>query len=118
LNGVSLCDLSFDESGKYTIGLTKIDDVHKFCRIALAVIDDLPTGESLIDGLPAVSGAVLKPKEFTRLCVLMRDLAPALVYLVKPENAGKIQRGEREPTLENLRTILERAPDSRPLFAT
>ena len=53
LNEVNVCDLSFDEFGKYTIGLTQIDDVHKFCRLALAVIDDLPTGESLIDGLPA-----------------------------------------------------------------
>jgi hypothetical protein len=29
-----------------------IDEVHKFCRVTLAVIDDLPTGESMIDGLP------------------------------------------------------------------
>ena len=53
LNGVKVCDLSFDEFGKRTIGLINIDDVHKFCRVTLAVIDDLPTGESLIDGLPA-----------------------------------------------------------------
>ena len=53
LNGVKVCDLSFDEFGKHTIGLIKIDDVHKFCRVTLGVIDDLPTGESLIDGLPA-----------------------------------------------------------------
>ena len=52
LNGVNVCDLSLDEFGKHTIGLTKLDDVHKFCRIALAVIDDLPTGDSLIEGLP------------------------------------------------------------------
>lgn len=52
LNGVNVCNLTFDGSGKYTIGLTKIDDIHKFCRVALAVIDDLPTGESLFDGLP------------------------------------------------------------------
>ena len=36
----------------HTIGLTNIDDVHKFCRVTLAVIDDLPTGENLIEGLP------------------------------------------------------------------
>jgi hypothetical protein len=53
LNGVNVCDLSFDEFGKHSIGLTDIDDVHKFCRVALAVIDDLPTGESLVEGLPA-----------------------------------------------------------------
>jgi hypothetical protein len=53
LNGVNVCDLSFDKFGKHTIGLTHIDDVHKFCRVALAVIDDLPTGESLVERLPA-----------------------------------------------------------------
>lgn len=53
LNGVNVCDLSFDQFGKHAIGLVNIDDVHKFCRITLAVIDDLPTGESFIDGLPA-----------------------------------------------------------------
>ncbi len=53
LNGVNVCDLSFDEFGKHTIGLTNIDEVHKFCRVALAVIDDLPTGESFVEGLPA-----------------------------------------------------------------
>jgi hypothetical protein len=52
LNGINVCDLSFDEFGRHTISLTNIDDVHKFCRVALAVIDDLPTGESLIEGLP------------------------------------------------------------------
>ena len=52
MNGTNVCDLSFDQFGKHTIGLTNIDDVHKFCRVALAVIDDLPTGESLVEGLP------------------------------------------------------------------
>ena len=52
LNGVNVCDLSFDEYGRHTIGLTNINDVHKFCRVALAVIDDLPTGESLVERLP------------------------------------------------------------------
>jgi hypothetical protein len=52
LNGVNVCDLSFDEYGKHKIGLTNINDVHKFCRVALAVIDDLPTGESLVERLP------------------------------------------------------------------
>jgi hypothetical protein len=53
LNGVNVCDLSFDELGKHAIGLVNIDEVHKFCRVTLAVIDDLPTGESIVDGLPA-----------------------------------------------------------------
>jgi hypothetical protein len=52
LNGVNVCDLSFDEYGRHTIGLTNINEVHKFCRVALAVIDDLPTGESLVERLP------------------------------------------------------------------
>ena len=52
LNGVNVCDLSFDEFGKHAIGLINIDDVHKFCRVTLAVIDDLLTGETMIDGLP------------------------------------------------------------------
>jgi hypothetical protein len=52
LNGVNVCDLSFDEFGKHAIGLILIDEVHKFCRVTLAVIDDLPTGESMIDMLP------------------------------------------------------------------
>jgi hypothetical protein len=52
LNGVNLCDLSFDEFGKHAIGLVNIDDVHRFCRVTLAVIDDLPTGENIIDALP------------------------------------------------------------------
>ena len=52
LNGVNVCDLSFDEFGKHAIGLISIDDVNKFCRVTLAVIDDLPTGETMIDGLP------------------------------------------------------------------
>jgi hypothetical protein len=52
LNGVNVCDLSFDEFGKHAVGLINIDDVHKFCRVTLAVIDDLPTGETMIDGLP------------------------------------------------------------------
>jgi hypothetical protein len=43
LNGVSVCDLSFDRWGKLTIELVKIDEVHKFCRVTLAVIDDLPS---------------------------------------------------------------------------
>jgi hypothetical protein len=54
LNGVNVCDLSFDQFGKHAIGLVHIDDVHRFCRVTLAVIDDLPTGENLIDALPDI----------------------------------------------------------------
>jgi hypothetical protein len=52
LNGVNVCDLSFDQFGKHAIGLVHIDDVHRFCRVTLAVIDDLPTGENFIGALP------------------------------------------------------------------
>lgn len=52
LNGVNVCDLLFDEFGKHAIGLINIDDVHKFCRVTLAVIDDLPAGENVLEGLP------------------------------------------------------------------
>ena len=52
LNGVNVCDLSFDQFGKHAIGLVNIDDVHKFCRVTLGVIDDLPTGDTIIEGLP------------------------------------------------------------------
>jgi hypothetical protein len=49
-----VCDLSFDRWGKLAIELVKIDEVHKFCRVTLAVIDDLPTGESVIEGLRSI----------------------------------------------------------------
>ena len=49
MNGINVCDLSFDEFGKHTIGLTNIDDVHKFCRVALAVIDDLDVVADRLD---------------------------------------------------------------------
>lgn len=46
-----VCDLSFDAVGKYTFGVTEVNEVHRFCRTVLALLDDLPVGESIIDGL-------------------------------------------------------------------
>jgi len=39
---------------------------------------------------------LLNGQQFTRLCTLMKDLAPALIYLVRPENGPKITRGDPE----------------------
>jgi hypothetical protein len=59
----------------------------------------------------------LSGEDFTRLCTLMRDLAPSLVSLVKPENGARIQRGDSEACRENLGLIINGDPSSRPLFA-
>lgn len=47
-----VCDLAFDDARKYTFGVTEVNEVHRFCRTVLALLDDLPVGESIIDGLP------------------------------------------------------------------
>lgn len=62
--------------------------------------------------------SLLNGEEFTRLCTLLRDLAPSLVLTVRPENALRIQKGEPGPTLENLRLVIDGDPSSRPLFST
>jgi DNA-directed RNA polymerase specialized sigma24 family protein len=59
---------------------------------------------------------LLSPEEFTKLCVLLRDLAPATVFLMRPENALKILRGDSAAARENLRLLLDGDPSSRPLF--
>jgi hypothetical protein len=60
---------------------------------------------------------LLSPAEFSKLCVLLRDLAPATVFLIRPENTLKIMRGDSAAALENLGLILNGDPNSRPLFA-
>ena len=35
LNGINVCDLTFDQFRKHAIGLVNIDDVHKFCRVRI-----------------------------------------------------------------------------------
>jgi hypothetical protein len=60
---------------------------------------------------------LLGGEEFTKLCALLRDLAPATVYLTRPENTLKIVRGDSEAARENLELILNDDPAARPLFA-
>ena len=56
---------------------------------------------------------LLNGEEFTRLCVLLRDLAPAVVFLMRPENGPKIMRGDSAAARENLRIVLDGDPASR-----
>jgi hypothetical protein len=58
----------------------------------------------------------LSENDFSKLAVLLRDLAPSLVLLMRPENACRIRRGEPEATRNNLRLILDGEPRARPLF--
>lgn len=52
IDGLHVCDLAFDDVGKYTFGVTDVNEVHRFCRTVLALLDDLPVGDTLLDGLP------------------------------------------------------------------
>lgn len=61
-------------------------------------------------------GVFLSQNDFSKLAVLMKDLAPNLVLAMRPENIGAIRRGEPEPTLDNLRLVLNGEPNARPLF--
>jgi hypothetical protein len=60
---------------------------------------------------------LLDAEQFTRLCVLLKDLAPAIIFLAKPQNTAAIRRGEPEPTRENLALVLNGNPNATPLFA-
>jgi hypothetical protein len=62
-------------------------------------------------------GRYLKPEEFTTLAYLLKDLAPATIFLMRPENGPKILRGDSAAALENLGLILNGDPDAKPLFA-
>jgi hypothetical protein len=59
----------------------------------------------------------LNAEESTRLCTLRKDLAPAVIYLMRPENAPKILRGEVQASRQNLGLILNGDPAAKPLFA-
>ena len=61
-------------------------------------------------------GRYLEPAEFSKLYALLRWLAPCLIILAKPENAGAIARGEADATRENLHLILDGDPEAKPLF--
>jgi hypothetical protein len=61
-------------------------------------------------------GRYLKPEEFTKLAYLMKDLAPSLVLLVKPENICQMRRHLARAIRENLRLIIYGNLTARPLF--
>jgi hypothetical protein len=59
---------------------------------------------------------LLNGEEFTQLCVLLRNLPPATVYLMRPENTLKIMRGDPEAARQSLRLVLDGDPATKPLF--
>jgi hypothetical protein len=59
----------------------------------------------------------LSPQEFAKITILMRDLAPSLVVLVKPANEAGIRRREWPAVRENLEWVLHGIPDATPLFS-
>jgi hypothetical protein len=59
----------------------------------------------------------LSSAEFSRLATLLRDIAPSVVFTVRPANTAAMRRGEREAIRINLRLVLHGSPDDRPLFA-
>jgi hypothetical protein len=61
-------------------------------------------------------GRYLKPEEFTTLAYLLKDLAPSLVLLVKPENICRMRRHLARAIRENLRLVIYGNPTARPLF--
>jgi hypothetical protein len=58
----------------------------------------------------------LTEAEFTKLVILLKNLASFLVILVKPENAARIKAGEWVAVRENLELILNGNPKATPLF--
>lgn len=61
-------------------------------------------------------GPFLSRNDFSKLAVLMRDLAPSLVLAIRPENICRIRRGDPEATKVNLGLVLNGEPNARPLF--
>jgi hypothetical protein len=70
-------------------------------------------------GLPLLrySNYLSKP-EWPRFIGLMRDLAPYLVVLVKPDNERGIRAGTWSAVRQNLEWILYGIPNATPLFAS
>jgi len=58
----------------------------------------------------------LSSEDFTKLAVLLRDVAPSVIYTVFPANVGAIRRGERQAIRTNLRLVINGAPTDRFLF--
>jgi hypothetical protein len=54
--------------------------------------------------------------EFSKFVLLMKDLAPYLVILVRPTNAGRIKSGDWPAIRENLGLILNGIPEASPLW--
>jgi hypothetical protein len=59
---------------------------------------------------------ILSPEEFSRLATLLKDVAPSIVFTVKPKNFCAIRRGKTEATLENLKLVLYGSESDRFLF--
>jgi len=59
---------------------------------------------------------LLSAQEFTKFVVLMRDLAPYLLFLIDPQNHN--HRRDRNPAIgrRNLELILDGHPDAVQLF--
>jgi hypothetical protein len=55
----------------------------------------------------------LSQNDFSKLAVLMRDLAPSLVLLMRPENVCRIRRGDPEASRANLRLVLDGERNAR-----
>jgi DNA-directed RNA polymerase specialized sigma24 family protein len=58
----------------------------------------------------------LSSSEFTRLAVLLRDVAPSVVLTVNPRNGCAIRRGDWQAIRFNLRLVLNGSPSDHPLF--
>jgi hypothetical protein len=58
----------------------------------------------------------LSADEFSRLTALFKDVAPSVVYTVRPRNACAMRRGEKEAIRENLFLVLNGSPSDRRLF--
>lgn len=69
-------------------------------------------------GLPLIwYSNFLTPEEFSRFAILIKDLAPYLVVLIRPQNQAKIRAGQWAAVRENLELILNGIPEATPLFA-
>ena len=52
LNGRNVATVQLDDTGKYHVDYTCLEDVHTFVGVMCAVIADLPNGKAVIAGLP------------------------------------------------------------------
>jgi hypothetical protein len=68
-------------------------------------------------GLPLVRFKnFLSSEEFSKLAVLMRDLAPSVIVLMKPQNESRIRSTEWSAVRENLLLVLNGDSAATPLF--